>query len=794
MKRLRYDIIEGFDKGVIDAYENDNNTEIYNIKMMKDRFRNVYDLSGKGVILCIIDPKTKGGDVLEIEIVEAAEGVIKLPIKSELTLKDGVYIAQFTIHADNFRQSTKVFTINIKNSILNEISGEIVENEKFKFLIDALDRVDSYTSMIKEIKNKADENSTRIDSNNSLILENTTKISEIEGQITSEVSRVEAVLNETKEIVDNSVDKITGIKEEIEDLKQNQPGLGGITEKVNTNTEEIKVNTRELDGLRGEFETPEERLMHEINKVALNKDNSGFIKNEGYIIDSKGSLGGYSRDCSIYGETFQNVIDVIGEWENQTTYAYIEVSHSRLKPNTKYTLYIPNLSSKIEKINFGAYAETRYLPDTHAKIAQFTTPSVIFNKDTYVRILAYSGKTLDESDFKDKKILIVEGSLEYVPEYFEKISSPGAEENKLKFKSLNKNLFPLDVSIEVENQATHRINEDLIEITPVNQPTGESYIITESIRLEPDKTYAVSFHPEPDSDFKKGEVLNGDTNEVLSNTFTTDKRYFDIKIALYVTNDSRERVGRVRVQIEENQTATIYEKPYISHKIINLPFEGGLKSVPSSRDYIKGEFIFQNVGYYTATNESNWVIYQELTNCVVFNLRNTLFLSSGVGNSISNRFNYIHTWDDVEHFHINDLGGLYITISKEKISGNSLENFLSWLRDNPIEIIYKLKTPKKYQLEEEFAFETFNEYTKITTGNKTNPLMEMSIPTKINELIGVFAKENKTLKNNNSLLKQSIKTIVDSVILILNGETFENKEDYISENIKRVEEILKEIK
>lgn len=143
MKRLRYDIIEGFDKGIIDAYENDNNTEIYKISLLKDRFRNIYDLTGKNIKMCLMNPNDKSGTIINIGIEDQVKGLIQLPIKSEITLKDGTYLCQFTITGTNFKQTTKIFTINIKNNLFNDLAGAIEDDERFPILEDALNRLDS---------------------------------------------------------------------------------------------------------------------------------------------------------------------------------------------------------------------------------------------------------------------------------------------------------------------------------------------------------------------------------------------------------------------------------------------------------------------------------------------------------------------------------------------------------------------------------------------------------------------------------------------------------------------------
>lgn len=142
MKRLRYDIIEGFDKGVIDAYENDNNTEIYKISLLKDKFRNIYDLTDKSIKMCLMNPNDKSGTIINIGIEDRVKGLIQLPIKSEITLKDGTYLCQFTIAGTNFKQTTKIFTINIKNNLFNDLAGVIEDDERFPILEDALNRLE----------------------------------------------------------------------------------------------------------------------------------------------------------------------------------------------------------------------------------------------------------------------------------------------------------------------------------------------------------------------------------------------------------------------------------------------------------------------------------------------------------------------------------------------------------------------------------------------------------------------------------------------------------------------------
>lgn len=159
MKILHFDILEGFKKGGITQFENDNLNETYKIYLYKNKMR--FDVDGKTIRFVMLD-KNKAGQVLTLKKGEASNEII-LPVTKELTKIDGIYDAQIIFtKEDGYNEKTIPFKVTIKNDILTDMESELVSKEEYQYLVDrfeeAIRNIEGFkneiSSQLTEYENK----------------------------------------------------------------------------------------------------------------------------------------------------------------------------------------------------------------------------------------------------------------------------------------------------------------------------------------------------------------------------------------------------------------------------------------------------------------------------------------------------------------------------------------------------------------------------------------------------------------------------------------------------------------
>lgn len=202
MKILHFDILEGFKKGGITQFENDNLNETYKIYLYKNKMR--FDVDEKTIRLVMLD-KNKAGQVLTLKKGETSNEII-LPVTKELTKIDGIYDAQiiFTKN-DGYNEKTIPFKITIKDDLLTDMEVELISKEEYQYLVD---RFEEAIRNIEGFKN----------------------------EISLQVTDVEKkLLQEKKEVL---LREKTGILAQVEVMKQNGTLIGTteLTDLVNSET------------------------------------------------------------------------------------------------------------------------------------------------------------------------------------------------------------------------------------------------------------------------------------------------------------------------------------------------------------------------------------------------------------------------------------------------------------------------------------------------------------------------------------------------------------------------------
>ena len=155
MKEIFIDI-DSYNSGEIVTTEFNNNAEIYKLILTKDNKR--VNLTNKNVRMAYALMGTNKGDILDLEILNGDLGELRLAITEELSKQEGYYNCQIAIYGqDNFKEHTTPFSFIVKESLFKRISGEIVNDENFKALDNALNKVDDYNRKFADKTNKIEE-------------------------------------------------------------------------------------------------------------------------------------------------------------------------------------------------------------------------------------------------------------------------------------------------------------------------------------------------------------------------------------------------------------------------------------------------------------------------------------------------------------------------------------------------------------------------------------------------------------------------------------------------------------
>ena len=387
------------------------------------------------------------------------------------------------------------------------------------------------------------------------------------------------------------------------------------------------------------------------------------------------------------------------DYQAKTSNSYVM---DLMKTNTKYTMKAKTASGTftIDGTSYGAGTN-----------GTFTTPTSMANK-----FLVMSNKTNEE-------VMILEGDVtsKIIP-YFKGIKSAFEDESKIEVLSTGKNLFDMNRRYDKITNAQATVVQNVDEITISSVESG---------------TY-VNVNFVLDKNFFKGKTVTGsclyESDEKGIGTVqinyqdTTGKKYYqsiktsrtftfpdefvgEVLLCVYANNTNTPQSNTVTVkniQLELGTMSTTYD----SHKsnVSKIPLLSPLRSLPNGVcdelivDRMKNKAtLIQRVGHVVFTSNLGYNAEQD-------SLKTSLFTSPAIypqasGVRMCNRFlndeksnlmldsmqaktesEGLGSWSSKENFNIrilaSRLGGIPSTSA-----------MTNWLKENPVTILYHLKTP-----------------------------------------------------------------------------------------------------
>lgn len=748
--------VDSYNSEGITTIQGNNNAEIYKICISKRKVR--LSLVGKTVKLGYVMAGTTKGDIIEdLNISNAEQGEITLPITNKISKKDGVYTCQLAIYgADGFLEYTATFGLTVQSNIFTKIAGEIADSKDFTYLENILDKASKLSEKLKENTSSATNANSNLESNiieanniNSKLLENTSTATGLNKNLESNITLAEGVKETIKDLdtknieATSKIERLEGLNTKAEELSDNiNKGLPLNSELVK-NTEEAKAantnlleanqeattkntelqasleKTKEfIDGLDRSQNIPQLRL--DVTELQNGLKSNQALSYEGSSIAANNTLEGRTEGMRIGGRTLVNlkgnVKNRVSTWvDNDDKYTLnLESGHGQpsilynlthvLKENQKYTVIVNLVEYTSGVLHFSFMnSEGNKLASTTELVAEskglkkfvFTTNSTI-NAET-LRILPRNG--INNIYSISKNILILEGDWtnKDVPSYFEGIESFGEQEgNKISILSHSENLFDYKTMY-----STDWVDG---EGKIINSADGKHYSVKVPIYKTGVKYYIYGKGKNRNNIAyldEHGNVISF-SRPSLTNPIELDIAPPNAKTILaYLSSDGFNINENNELVVSLNNITTY--KPYQEPNKKDILIKEPLRSVGDVCDVLyedNGQVkVNRLIGRYIFTGNENFVQLDNNNNSLSMYVDiNTLNILLN-GTALSNNFNYLAPNNLVNMYNdgISISGSVknrfLFRISTSKLPSPDVSGFKAWLKANPTTIVYQLATP-----------------------------------------------------------------------------------------------------
>lgn len=489
------------------------------------------------------------------------------------------------------------------------------------------------------------------------------------------------------------------------------------------------------------------------------------------------------------------------------SYTYFFIGGNRfsykIKPNTKYTFFADVYFSKpynaIIHTAIHSGDGTGLITDqvSVSKLSagwtrlKFTLTTLEFfdnnsndrvNKRVYIRVDP-SANILSGLTIKIKNAMFIEGDVpmsEY-PGYFEGYTSVLDKPAEIITNGTNL----LDI-----NKITHS-NASILDLDPSRglikfkkKETGSgTFIKYENFKVKPNTDYSISYN------------VSCDGNTIDMNTFVYDEnsKYYDsyplmsgnitvfnsgnwnsVNIGIYVGSDISETSTFTITNLRLNEGNEVLPFEIYKESIIPIGILS-LKELPYGiRDEINGNKLIKRVGKIILNGSEGWYDISE-ANGIPSDSRTLGFFCDNTDNKpwnmkhinkhISDRFTNYGTnsmWQsggDVEQIGTWSHGGsINIRISKSR-GINNVNDFINWLKNNPVTVYYELENPTVEIIDIE-KIGTYYNKTHIKTNSDFH--IPMKVTTKQDVQSNILSMKDEVIKQSNKI--SSLKEVQLSIL------------------------------
>lgn len=142
--------VDNYNENSIKTIEGDNLSEVYKIYICKNKRR--INLTNKIAIMAYVNEYgSKKSNILALNITNASQGEIELPITNVISNENGVYACQIAIYGENnFLEQTAPFSLIVENNIFSKISNSAINSSDFHILSEAIKTANEYSEKLKQ--------------------------------------------------------------------------------------------------------------------------------------------------------------------------------------------------------------------------------------------------------------------------------------------------------------------------------------------------------------------------------------------------------------------------------------------------------------------------------------------------------------------------------------------------------------------------------------------------------------------------------------------------------------------
>ena len=423
------------------------------------------------------------------------------------------------------------------------------------------------------------------------------------------------------------------------------------------------------------------------------------------------------REITCVGGTLtvnNNIYRATRNQESSTCYLRYTITDiiSSFKPNTIYTIVIPNFASDggvthsscvrlYDRHNKAWISESVAVYNGKATLIKTTTD---FNSDQ-LELLFYvaSGHTYIECS---NEVMILEGDYTSNPPTYEEVMEHSGK-YRCEVEVQGKNLF--DFNILANKDYTSVVTEDNMECITFKNNTKES--IFDNYNFKQNTSYALSYDCKyinlGDGNNYRGIVLGflyTDGSSVYESTRCSYGNWINCKIISdpnktvqsiirsFGTSNLHVATFMKNIQLEEGDTATAYE-----------PYYNQTQTVYLNSPLLKGDEVVYKEGKLCYYHKMNMVIldgsedWSDNVSQPNENLYNRYIIKEDAkapdGKIFSDNFKRVNNMENEGIKIGNYAPTIYVAIDKTKLSELNGNGFKQWLSENPTTVVYELANP-----------------------------------------------------------------------------------------------------
>ncbi|MDU2228034.1 MAG: BppU family phage baseplate upper protein [Clostridium perfringens] len=739
--------VDSYNNEGIKTIKGNNNAEIYKLYILKNKRR--LNLVGKTVKLGYVMAGATKGDIIEdLNITNAEQGEITLPITNIISKQDGVYSCQLAIYgADEFLEYTATFGLTVKANIFTKIAGEI-ENSKDLTYIERI--LEEATNISEELKSNIP----------------------VARQLNSDLENQNRILNE-------NMDRANGVNNTlITTTEQSKVAATDAIEKKSQLESSITKAKEFIDGLDGSQDIPGMRM--ELTELQNGLKSNQSLEYSGSSITANDTLEGRTEGMKIKGRTLNNLYKANNIREDAGGKYILVDTLVKDEPKDR-VVYIVNNTNRILLLNVykinGGWDSNPIIRENSISKLDLTGKKLTGFLGMYDR-----GWTNSEADKEllRNTCIVLDREETYIPQkYFEGLKSFGeAEQEGDKYKitilSYGKNLCDFQKS-KLHGSLNAYITEKNGEFSysvGIDDKVGW-FAETDNIKIH-EGNYTISIEVKANlssgaQKFWYGVYLYDVNGTYLGyrgtyvDTTNNYNRYnlpVDIppntsfcKFRVYNYSNIAGTITFKNPQLEEGTVATLYE-PYKSDK------KDILISAPLPGFYFGEDIMYEENGQVKVTrNIDNYIFTGDETirdtteqdeksgtgkyKVFVLTINKTIDKNKNINNNFPKKqFSVAFQKVDSEGLAITQYG-VYIKILKSKLSTQDAEGLKAWLKANKTTIYFARDTPVTEIVENcvDIDLDTYQEKTYFNILNSLPGTLDFKVPSNIGSVVQNMAKE-----------------------------------------------------